>query len=75
MRRFLIYIATALMTLYFGSWLDGYVREPRNRVITDCFCTSVQCRVLTVIDHPVLALSHPIDAYDFISAARWKDGW
>ena len=75
MRRYLLYIAVAFTTLYLGALLDFYARETRDRGVTDCFCTSVQCRVLHVIDHPIYAITRPAETWELLRTTRWRDSW
>jgi hypothetical protein len=51
------------LTFVVGAWLDGYARRPNSAEITDCFCSSLQCRALNLIDHPYLVLSYPIETW------------
>ena len=76
MRRLPLYLGIMFMAFYFGTWVNLYVHEmPSSLDISDCACTGVRCRVLFVADEPVTALTHPMESWELLRTARWKDGW
>ncbi len=74
MKRITLYLIIGFLAFTFGVWFDLYAREPRQS-IPDCNCTSVQCRVLVVADHPDFLLRHPVETWRLMLTARWRDGW
>lgn len=68
-----IRLVVAALTFVFGASLDHYLRSTSGG-ITDCYCTSAKCRLVLVADHPVTALTHPQETYQWLKTARWRDG-
>lgn len=50
-----------------GTWLDEYARRPNTSGITDCFCSSLQCRAFLLIDHPYLTLKYPLETLQLLT--------
>lgn len=75
MKRLPGYLLITLLTFCFGAQTNWLARAAGDGGITDCACTSVQCSVLTVVDHPIIALAHPVETWELLSKARWRDRW
>lgn len=63
--RFLYPRLLALIPAFIvGAWLDEYARRQSTSGITDCFCSSLKCIALRLLDNPQLVLSYPMDAFE-----------
>jgi hypothetical protein len=72
MRRRWFNLLVAGLMFSSGVYLDSYLRT-RNSGITDCFCMTFKCRVVTVADNPQLIFTHPIETVKALwSYTRWE---
>ena len=69
MRRRTLRLVALLLTFYVGASLDYQLRMPG--AIPDCNCMSAKCRIVFIADHPLLALSHPLETLDLLRTAYW----
>jgi hypothetical protein len=75
MKRRAGYLLITLFTFCFGTQTDWFARAAGEGGITDCACTSVQCAVLSAVDYPAIAITHPVETWERLSNARWRDRW
>jgi hypothetical protein len=68
MRRRAFPLAVGLSAFIAGASLDYQVRKPG--MMRDCFCTGVKCALVAIADHPLVALSHPLETLEMLYAAR-----
>ena len=72
MRRRVINLLVAVVMLSSGVWLDSYLRT-RNSGITDCFCMTFKCRLVTVANNPQLIFTHSVETAKYLrSYAVWE---
>jgi hypothetical protein len=65
MRRRFINLLVAVVMFSSGVWFDSYLRT-RSSGITDCFCMTFKCRIVTVADNPQLIFRHPIETAKYV---------
>jgi hypothetical protein len=65
MRCLLIKLVVSLATFSLGLFVDDYLRT-RNSGITDCACMTFKCRAITVAEHPLTALMHPAETFEYL---------
>ncbi len=68
MRRRTILLAVGLSAFFVGASLDYQLRKPGPHL--DCARVSLRCRLVSVADHPLISLSHPLETLDMLRAAR-----
>lgn len=71
LRRF-IKLLVAVMMFSSGVWIDSYLRTRRSG-ITDCFCMTFKCRLVTVADHPQFIFTNPIETAKLLwTSSTWE---
>ena len=66
MVRILLSLLISLATFSIGLSLDKYLRT-RNSGITDCFCMTLKCRAITLAEHPLIVVRHPLEAVTYLT--------
>jgi hypothetical protein len=57
-------LSVCLLTFILGAYIDAFLRA---NVGTTCFgCSNLTCRIVTIADQPLIAVSHPIETADFL---------
>jgi len=69
MRRRTFLLVVGLSAFIAGASLDYQLRKPS--AMTDCFCASMRCCLVAIADHPLVALSHPLETLELLRTARW----
>ena len=67
MRRRTLLLAVGLSAFFAGASLDYELRRPG---LLDCACMSLKCRLVFMADHPLTALSHPLETVALLRTAR-----
>jgi hypothetical protein len=68
MRRRTLLLAAGLSAFFAGASLDYQLRKPGP--FPDCACMSLKCRLVSVADHPLSSLSHPLETIELLRKAR-----
>jgi hypothetical protein len=71
MRRRTFLLAVGLLAFSTGAWFDYRLRRPGP--IPDCFCARLNCRIAFIADHPLFALSHPLETTEMLRTAGGFD--
>jgi hypothetical protein len=67
MRRRTLLLAVGLSAFLAGASLDYELRRP---VLLDCACMGLKCRLVFIADHPLVALSHPLEILELLRTPR-----
>jgi hypothetical protein len=71
MRRRTLLLAAGLPAFSAGAWLDYRLRKPGP--IPDCVRARLNCRIALIADHPLVALSHPLETIEMLRTAGGLD--
>ena len=72
MRKIYLKISILLVMFAIGVGIDYELRHRRTGV-TDCFCSSAKCRIVTFADNPGLFFESPTEALREILTAEFWD--
>jgi hypothetical protein len=70
MRRRTLLLAAGLLAYYFGATVRVYLR-PEGELSS--YCGGVEHRILAIVEHPRVALDHPLLAAEFLVSPNCSD--